>query len=220
MEPDGVRLASIAAGQSDAYLRAWASAARAYRQPVALSFGPEANGPFYSWGCGHSPAAQYVAAWRHVHDVMTAAGARNIIWVWDVNRIYSKTCPLVARWPGGAYVDWIGVDGYWRGPGDTFANVLAPTVAAVRELARKPVLIAETGARRSPAAARWVRSVFGGARAGGLIAVVWFNYRDGLGNYQLQDDPAALAAYRHLAAPGPLRHAGAGSTVAGSGQRG
>jgi hypothetical protein len=24
----------------------------------------------------------------------------------------------------------------------------------------------------------------------------WFNYRDRLGDYQLQDDPAALAAYR------------------------
>ena len=199
MEPGGISLAGIAAGSSDAYLRTWARAARAYGQPVALSFAPEANGPFYPWGCGHSPAAQYVAAWRHVHQVMTAAGARNIIWTWDVNRIYSQTCPLAARWPGAAYVDWIGVDGYWRGPGDTFASTLAPTIRAARALASKPMLIAETGARRGPAAPGWVRSVFQGAQQDGLIGVVWFNYGDRLGDYRLQDDPAALAAFREAA---------------------
>jgi hypothetical protein len=197
MEPGSVSLTGIAAGHSDAYLRSFAAAVRAYRYPVVVSFGPEANGPFYPWGCGHSPAATYVAAWRHVHDVMSKAGARTIIWTWDMNRIYNATCPLAARWPGSQYVDWIGVDGYWRGPGDTFASVLAPTIRAARRLARKPVLIGETGAADVPRARGWVRSVFKGARrTPSVIGVVWFNYGDHLGDYRLQDDPAALAQFR------------------------
>ncbi len=50
--------------------------------------------------------------------------------------------------------------------------------------------------------------------------MVWFNYRDGLGNYQLQDDSAGLAAYRRIAASGLPRQAGPGSAIAGTGQRG
>jgi hypothetical protein len=197
MEPAGVALSGIAAGHSGTYLRSFAAAARAYRYPVVVSSGPEANGPFYSWGCGHTPAAAYVGAWRHIHDVMFQAGARNIIWTWDMNRIYHATCPLAARWPGSRYVDWIGVDGYWRGPGDTFASVLAPTIRAALRLARKPVLIGETGAANVPQAPRWVRSVFKGARSTpSVIGVVWFNYGDRLGDYRVQDDPAALAQFR------------------------
>jgi hypothetical protein len=200
MEPRGVSLAGITSGSSDSYLRNFAAAVKAYRYPVAVSFGPEANGPFYSWGCGHTPASTYVAAWRHVHDVMSAARARNIIWTWDMNRTYRATCPLAARWPGSRYVDWIGVDGYWRGQGDTFASSLAPTIRAARKLAAKPVLIGETGARKGPQAAGWVRSVFQGAeRTRGLVGLVWFNYRDRLGDYQLQDDRPALAEFRREA---------------------
>jgi hypothetical protein len=197
MEPTGVSVASIALGASDAYLRAFARAVRAYRWPVAVSFGPEANGPFYSWGCRHTPAGTYVAAWRHIHQVMADAGARNIIWTWDVNRIYRATCPLAARWPGRRYVDWIGVDGYWRGHGDTFADALAPTVRAARRLAALPVLIGETGAPDVRAASGWVRSVFRGVEhTTGVVGLVWFNYGDRLGNYRLQDDRPALAAFR------------------------
>lgn len=189
MEPGKVTLASIAAGRSDAYLEAWAAAARAYRYPLALSFAPEANGPLYRWGCRHAPASSFIAAWRHVHQVVSRAGAANVIWVWDVNRIYPAVCPLAARWPG-----------------DTYSTSLAPTVAAVRALAPgKPVLVAETGARRGPTASAWIHSVLTGARRARLIAVIWFNYADRLGNYKLQDNPPALSAYRKGAAQWSLK---------------
>jgi hypothetical protein len=200
MEPKAVSVAGIASGTSDSYLRSFAAAVKVYRYPVAVSFGPEANGPFYSWGCGHTSATSYVAAWRHVHAVMSAAGALNIIWTWDMNRIYHATCPLAARWPGSRYVDWIGVDGYWRSRGDTFASTLTPTIRAARKLAAKPVLIGETGARKGPGATGWVRSVFQGAEhTPGVVGFVWFNYGDRLGDYRLQDDRPALAVFRREA---------------------
>jgi hypothetical protein len=117
-----------------------------------------------------------------------------------MNRIYHATCSLAARWPGSRYVDWIGVDGYWRGPGDTFASVLAPTIRAALRLARKPVLIGETGAADVPQARGWIRSLFAGARrTPSVIGVVWFDYGDRLGDYRLEDDPAALAMFRRKA---------------------
>jgi hypothetical protein len=200
MEPRGVALASIVSGDSDAYLHRFAAGVRTFGHPVAVSFAPEANGPFYAWGCGHTQASVYVAAWRHVHAVMADAGARNVIWVWDMNRTFHSTCPLSARWPGARYVNWAAVDGYWRGPGDTFATTLAPTIRAIRQLTRKPLLIGETGAPDVPQAPDWIRSVFAGVRsAPGVIGLVWFDYGDRLGDYRLEDDPSALAIFRREA---------------------
>lgn len=167
---------------------------------VALSFAPEANGDWYSWACQHTAPAVYVAAWRHVHDVMSATGARNIIWTWDVNESYPKACPLADRWPGGSYVNWVGVDGYWRVPGNTFFSVMGGTIASIRSLTSRRILIAETGVPDVPQAPSWIRSVFEGARAvPGIIGVVYFDYSDPRHNYRLEDDPAALAMFRREA---------------------
>ena len=65
LQPNGVTLASIAAGGSDAYPRAYADDVVAFGHPVILSFGHEMNGTWYSWGDGHGSPATFVAAWPH-----------------------------------------------------------------------------------------------------------------------------------------------------------
>src|SRR5207302_7933319 len=56
--------------------------------------------------------ADFIPAWRHVHDIFVHRGATNVIWVW---------CPVSgdfangraqSYYPGGAYVDWIASDGF------------------------------------------------------------------------------------------------------------
>ena len=75
LQPNGVTLASIAAGGSDAYLRSYADAVVAFGHPVILSFGHEMNGTWYSWGYGHASPGTFAAAWRHVVRVFRAEGA-------------------------------------------------------------------------------------------------------------------------------------------------
>jgi hypothetical protein len=50
IEPSGISLAAIAAGEYDSYLAACARAVRSYGQPVIFSFGHEMNADWYSWG--------------------------------------------------------------------------------------------------------------------------------------------------------------------------
>jgi hypothetical protein len=164
---------------------------------VALSFDPEENGGWYQWGCRRSTATAYIAAWRHVYKVMTSAGARNIIWVWDVNRTFRSACPLRARWPGASYVNWIGIDGYWRQPGDTFTSALAPTIDQVKAFTDKPILIAETGVPNVPEAAAWLRGLFAAVKTiPDIIGFVYSDYANHHGDYKLEDDPAAKAVFR------------------------
>ena len=71
--------------------------------PIALSFGHEMNGNWYPWGTAQTTAAEFVAAWRHIHDVFARAGATNVIWVWNPNVINPvPEVPLKPLWPGNA----------------------------------------------------------------------------------------------------------------------
>jgi mannan endo-1,4-beta-mannosidase len=196
LNPFHISLAAIAAGQYDGYLKRFAAGIRQLGQRVVVSFAAEANGTWYSWSCRHTSAMTYVAAWRHIHNVI-ARYDKNVIWMWDVNVIFPGDCPITARWPGAAYVDWVGVDGYLRKPGATFASVLAPTLTTVRASTGKPVLIAETGVPDVPEAASWLKSIFAGAGSiPGVIGIVYFDYATATGNYRLEHDPPALAVFR------------------------
>ena len=196
-EPFGTTVASIADGGSDSYVRGFAKAVAAFGGPVALSFGHEMNGNWYPWGITQATPAQFVAAWRHIHDVFAAAGATNVIWVWNPNIINGlPDVELAPLWPGSAYVNWVGITGYFgiTGP-DSFAALYGPTIAEVEKFTSAPIIIAETGVQTSPDEVDSINSLIGTVRANGnVIGFVWFNYdKDGV-DWTLGDRPTARAA--------------------------
>jgi mannan endo-1,4-beta-mannosidase len=199
LDPTGVSLASIAAGGSDAYLRSYADAVVEFGQPVILSFGHEMNGTWYSWGAGQTPPVTFVAAWRHIVAVFRAAGAANVTWLWTVNSIEGAASSLSQWWPGAAWVNWTGIDGYFFQAGDTFGSVFGSTIADIRAFSSAPVLIAETAVGTTPDRESQIGALFAGVRAERLAGVVWFDEAQHAGLYhqdwRLEDDPDALAAF-------------------------
>ncbi len=197
INPVHVRLAAIAAGHYDSYLSEFAAAVRAYHRPVILSFGHEMNGYWYSWGNRHTPAAVFVAAWRHIVTVFRSLGTANVTWLWTINVINKKhnSIPDPAPWwPGNSYVTWVGIDGYYHQATWQFAPLFGPTIAAVRKLTRAPILIAETGAAANADQPAKIADLFAGIRSYGLLGFLWFNT---VGNRDWRlDSPAALAAFR------------------------
>jgi mannan endo-1,4-beta-mannosidase len=197
LNPDHVRIAAIASGQYDAYLRSYAAAVRAYHRPVVISFGHEMNGPWYPWGYRHTSPAAFVAAWRHIFTLFRGAGARNVTWLWTINVINTRTghiLPPAPWWPGNSYVTWVGIDGYYFKPSWRFAPLFGPTIKAVRTLTRAPILIAETGAGPAAGQPAKIADLFAGIRAYGLLGFVWFD-ANGIQDWRL-DSPAAVAAFR------------------------
>jgi mannan endo-1,4-beta-mannosidase len=192
-EPQGTTLADIAGGQSDAYITRFATAVRALNLPVAISFGHEMNGNWYPWGIKYNTAAQFVAAWRHIHDLFVQAGAGNVLWVWNPNVISSL--PVVALkpyYPGDAYVDWVGITGYFptKGP-HTFAALYGPTMTEVRQFTDKPFIIVETAVESGPAAVRATRSLVTGVeRHPDVLGFIWFDYNKTGINWQVETRPA------------------------------
>ena len=79
MATDSVPLANIASGTRDPALETWANEAAAWGHPFFLRFDWEMNGNWFPWAEGVTKApGEYVAAWRHVHDIFTAVGATNV----------------------------------------------------------------------------------------------------------------------------------------------
>lgn len=68
----------------------------------------------------HEPEAQpqdgtnadYVAAYRHIHDRFKALGATNAIWVWTVTGFKDHWDQYRSLYPGDDVVDWVGWDPY------------------------------------------------------------------------------------------------------------
>ena len=99
-------LSAITSGADDAWITTQAQAIKAFKHRIFLRLAPEMNGNWYHYS--GDPAA-YVAAWRHIWHVFAEAGATNVTWVWCPNLTPSNWDPY---YPGSAYVDVIGVDGF------------------------------------------------------------------------------------------------------------
>src|SRR4051794_1955704 len=147
-EPFKPGLDKIADGSQDTYIKKYADSVRKTNVPVAISFGHEMNGNWYTWGTKDTTPETFVKAWRHIHDVFQEVGATNVIWVWSPNVINPvPSVKLKPYWPGDAYVDWVGIVGYWAQTGaHTFDTLYGPTRSQVEQFTDKPVLISETSA--------------------------------------------------------------------------
>ena len=205
LNPVGFSMAAIAGGQYDRWLRSYARSVRRFQHFIILSFAPEMNGNWYPWGYRHTSPAVFIAAWRHLHDLFARAGARNVIWCWDVDRtgrgkrLLATRSPIKLWWPGAAYVDWVGLDAYYLTAHDTFNTVFGSSLAFIGEITNKPVLIAETAVPPDGRRVAQIHQLFSGAlHARGVIGIVWFDskgYRHK--QWRIDQNPAALAALRN-----------------------
>ncbi len=83
-------LQKIIVGEFDVDLRMWARDAKRFGTVILIEWGTEPNGDWFSWngkwngGADEGPK-RYIAAYRHIVDLMRAEGADNLTWVWHVN---------------------------------------------------------------------------------------------------------------------------------------
>jgi mannan endo-1,4-beta-mannosidase len=200
MDPTNVAVAAIAAGGYDPYLRSYADSVRDFGRPVVIGFGHEMNATWYSWGYGHVPPRVFVAAWRHIVRVFREQGADNVTWLWTLQADEPGTGPIESWWPGAGYVTWVGIDGYYYRPSDTFATVFGRTIVQVRAITDKPVLLSETAVGPQVGQSAQIRGLFAGVHDYQTLGLVWFDIaqHDGLyhQDWRIEDSPAAEAAFR------------------------
>ncbi len=84
--------------------------------------------------------------------VFRSQGADNVTWLWTIQADGRGVGPAAPWWPGAQYVSWVGIDGFYDRPSDTFAALFGPAIAQVRTLTPKPILLSDTGVGRKPGA--------------------------------------------------------------------
>jgi mannan endo-1,4-beta-mannosidase len=194
LDPTDASLASIAAGRYDGYLSSYAESVRSFGHPVIIGFAHEMNADWWSWGYMHSRPSAAVAAWRHIVTLFRALGADNVSWLWTINAEGSGTGPVASWWPGARYVTWVGIDGYYTRPSDHFADIFGPTIAQVRALTGKPILLSQTAA--APEADQYadIRNLFEGMSQYKLLGLVWAEMTSSVGvDWRVQGLPAEAA---------------------------
>jgi hypothetical protein len=153
-------LANIIAGQFDEDLKAWARDAKQFGSPVLVEWGTEPNGQWFSWngkwnGGANDGPARFIAAYRHIVDLMRAEGAGNLHWVWHANWLdqpEAKWNRFENYYPGESYCDWVALSAY--GPltprtvdgTESFAFKMRTAYPRLTKIAPgKPIVIAEFG---------------------------------------------------------------------------
>jgi glycosyl hydrolase family 26 len=187
IDPTYASVAAVAAGTYDAWLRTYADSIVDYGHAVVIGFGHEMNAPWYSWGYGHVSPSTFIAAWRHIVTLFRDEGADNVTWLWTLQADQPGTGPVASWWPGAHYVTWVGIDGYYRYPTDTFASVFLTTIHQVRAFTGKPILLSETavGPRAAPQFVK-ILDLFRGMATYKMLGLVWFD-KNQQGSVEHQD---------------------------------
>ncbi len=208
IDPTLASVSAIASGVYDDYLRSYADSVRDYGHAVVIGFGQEMNARWYSWGWGRTPPSAFVAAWRHIVTLFSDQGADNVHWLWTIQADQLGTGPILSWWPGARYVDWVGIDGYYNKPSDTFNSVFVPTIDQVRTFTSKPILLSETAVALHANQYANIINLFNGIVQYRTLGLVWFDKDQSeqavshgdpayvREDWRIEDNPRAEQAFR------------------------
>lgn len=148
-------LAEVIAGQRDGEIRQLARLFDHVGGTVYLRIGYEFDG---RWNAGVADPEAYKAAYRRIVDVLRAAGAENVAYVWHasaspIDDILDRAHEDIRRWyPGDGYVDWMALSWFLspeEGPRvdagyrPATQRELADEVVRFARARGKPVMVAE-----------------------------------------------------------------------------
>jgi beta-mannanase len=202
--------AQVASGAYDTFIRRAADEAVAYNKPFFIRLAHEMNGVWSPWGPGVSgnTPADYIAMWQHIVSIFRAEGATNAKWVWSPNVFGGSTGvgTFEPYYPGDAWVDEVGLDGYNFGTEVTgqswhsFFEVFSHSYDTLASITGKPVIIAETSSTEVGGdKAAWINGIASQISSFPRIrALIWFD-RNKESDWRVDSSVAAGAAFRSLA---------------------
>jgi mannan endo-1,4-beta-mannosidase len=206
------QLSDVIEGHHDAYIRKFATAAASWGRPFFLRFNWEMNGGWFAWaeGVNGNKAGEYVAAWRHVHDIFKEVGATNATWVWCPNvDPENHMQKLAGLYPGDEYVDWTGLDGYnwgtnparpdkWRSFDSLYSSTYKQITGTVAP--SKPMIVSEVGSSEyGGSKAAWINDMLAKIPTDypKIRGLLWFDkYDDGM-DWPLESSTSATSAFAH-----------------------
>jgi len=204
----------------DAYVAEFAGGvcrqARLTHQPVFIRMLHEMNGNWFAWGIGYEANGRtpntpesYKEAWIKLHDAFTSRCGDDVRFVWAINH-FSKGpgTSFMNTYPGDAYVDFVGIDGYNWGSKATwgwqdFDTIFQDGLCTLQAQTTKPILIAEVGSSEAGGdKAQWIHDLLANVAARDRVrGFVWLNHQkyevqiDGTMDWPVTSSPTSLQAF-------------------------
>lgn len=153
----------ILAGDHDAYIEDFARQLKDYGDPIILIPFSELNGNWTPWSGttnGNTPE-EAVEAYRYVHGFFN--NVPNVKFGLALNAQSVPNTPEnahTAYYPGDAYVDYVGLDGFnMNWPWESFNTLFAPGLATISKY-DKPMFIFSFGSAEGEKKAAWLEDAF------------------------------------------------------------
>lgn len=182
----------------DDYINSFAQSAAKYSGNIILVPFEEANSDYYPWSGtinGNSPA-QHIAAYRYLRSKFNHLP--NVKFGFVVNQESVPNTPendIGLYYPGDAYVDYVGVDGF--NFGDPWQNYHEIFDQAIQKLSiyPKPLLIFSLASAPGPQKAAWISDTLTEINRNPQISGwIWFNENKEK-NWLIWSDPDSLRAF-------------------------
>ncbi len=199
-------LEEVAKGEFDDFFRQWAKDAKSCGLPVILRFGFEMNGDWFPWG---EQPKTFIRAWRRSFNIFKEVGCENVQWMFSPNVLWDKRTEkkdLYNYYPGTAYVDLIGLDGYNFGDHhdkwhtwQSYEEVFERSIKACMKF-DKPVYLSEIGCADDQRKPAWIKDflekVSNDERIEGFIYFNHYNPRKREPNWRIDSDSETLRIFR------------------------
>lgn len=200
-EKHAIRHQEILEGHYDDYLSRMAEESRSWKKPFIIRFGHEMNLSKYHWGTiaeefGPESAEIYIKVYRYVVDFFRKQQVDNIFWAFcpNADSIPNEGWNSASKYyPGDAYVDILGMDGYnwaispelassrnlsWKSPWRSFESIFSPLHKELRSLAPyKPLIVFESSSVQrdgGPRKSEWIQEAIATAKKWDILGIVWF----------------------------------------------
>ena len=197
-------LKEITEGKHDAYLTAFAQQVKNFANPVFLRFAHEMNGNWYPWG---NRPSEYISAYRYLVDIFRREGITNVKFVWSINHEsvpYEPINQTTKYFPGEAYVDMVGLDGYNFGTsraGSTWRNfyeIFSPAYSFVSGVyPNKPIIIAEVASTEIGGnKTNWINDMFISlSKMPKIREIIWFSLLKET-DWRIDSSPSSSEAFK------------------------
>ena len=199
----GASLDDILGGKYDAYIAAVAQEAKDYGSPVIFAPFHEMNGNWDSWSgtVGTNTPAKLIAAWRHVRTVFGVVPNAKFMWIVNSGSVPDTPGNAIgAYYPGGAYVDYVGVDGFnFNRPPLSWDEIFSPQLMTQLASYGKPIFISSTGSVPGANQMQWIADMAAGVKKyPRIVGWIWFNKSDGTDNFLVNASSETLAAFKKI----------------------
>ncbi len=194
---------AVLSGKLDDFFIRYASQAKQYGKPVILIPYSEFNGNWFPWcaTCGTNTPQKFIDSYRYINKFFVDVPNVKFAWVPNNDSLPDTTANSIEKfYPGDAYVDYVGVDGFNFGGSaeQTFKQVFDNSLQKLKNY-NKPIYIFSMATHENINKATWIKNALTEElyKYPEVKGFLWFN-KNKEKDWRVNSNSEALDAFKKI----------------------